>query len=138
MAESRGLKTAHDLDSKTLSQAYMAHALETLEEIRSKNPEKDVYITLGSNGVYCSSREGIFHVTLNQGYAGGVAYTSNGNPGAGDYFFGAVGFLEATRIGLPIIEKAKKGSEVALRHIGYWGELDFHVQEVSRSTLIPT
>ena len=91
---------------------------------------------MGENGAYVSGREGIAHVALRGDYAWMVRdavskYRETTNA-AGDYFFAAVAFHESFGKGMPALDIAIKASEVAIRHIGYWGPLPreaFNVRE---------
>lgn len=138
LAEMKGLKSQIDTQAtsrKEARRAYIDLALETLEDFRRLNPDKDAFITLGPHGVAFSNSEGIFQVELNPEYAARVAAANNGNPGAGDYFFANAAFSK-TFLGRSSLETAIYASKTAINHIGFWGSMPreaFRVQTLSRS-----
>lgn len=129
---SRGLEYAAQIERSM----KMDLALETLQGVRKLNPDKNAYATMGENGAYVSSKEGIAHVVLREDYAWAVRdairkYRETTNA-AGDYFFAAVAYHEVFSGGMSALDIAIKASENAIRHIGYWGPLPreaFNVRE---------
>lgn len=121
------IKSRGDCTFRAEREIKMDLALEVLKEVRALNPDKNAYVTMGENGVYVSSQDGIYHLALREDYAKLVKdvvrrhrETTNA---AGDYFFAAIALHEVFSEGMPAVDIAIKASEVAIRHIGYWGPL---------------
>lgn len=109
----------------------METALSLMEKIRTDriSPNKNMYVTLGEHGVYCSDGpKSISHVRLNEEYKEKINEKALENPrsttGAGDVFAAAVLYHEITAKGRrDIIGIAKEASCAAVRHIGYNGKI---------------
>jgi sugar/nucleoside kinase (ribokinase family) len=107
----------------------MKFALNILNEINLSKPQDKLrsYITMGKHGVYCSDEFGSYHVSLTDDYQARVDDSIKVNRGttngAGDYFFAAASLYSVKFPGLRATNISMKASEVAMRHIGYWGPL---------------
>lgn len=126
-------------------QTKMELALELMKKIRMDrlHIDRNLYVTLGKNGVYCSyGQSSLFHVRLSDEYIEKVRQTVMTNPsstnGAGDVFAAAVLYNELVGKRKPkVTEIAKKSSTAAVRHIGYGGPLPDSTFIVDRYSLAP-
>lgn len=107
-------------------QEKMGYALETIRRIRKDgiNSDKNIYVTLGKNGVYCSDKDLIFHVRLNDIYLERVQQAISKNPestnGAGDVFSASIVLQEILRKeSRPITDIAREACEASIKFIGY-------------------
>lgn len=105
-------------------QGKMEYALDTIQRLRTdKVTDKNIYVTLGENGAYCSDRNSIFHVKLNDKYAEKVqkailTRTRNIN-GAGDNFAASVVLSEVLEKEHDPVKVTLKASMAAIKYIGY-------------------
>jgi sugar/nucleoside kinase (ribokinase family) len=126
LAELHGLGYNAGIEGRT---ERMVHSLATLGQIREErlSPDKKAYVTLGSNGVYCSDKHGISHVLLDESYAEKVDKDIRKNNettnGAGDSFSAGVVFFETFFPEMSAVDIAMEASKTAIRHIGYKGPL---------------
>ncbi|MBI2657661.1 carbohydrate kinase family protein [Candidatus Woesearchaeota archaeon] len=123
--------------------AKMEMAFEMIKRIRIDgiNPDRNLYVTLGKNGVYCSYGPGsLFHVRLSDEFIEKVRQTAMANPsstnGAGDVFAAAVLYNELCAKGrFKVTDVSKKASAAAVRHIGYGEPLPDSAFIVNRYSL---
>jgi sugar/nucleoside kinase (ribokinase family) len=124
-----GIDPMSDVADRFEDELKMKFASDILNDINLLRIPNNLraYITMGKNGVYCTDDIGSHHVSLTEDYQGIVDESIKANRGttngAGDYFFAAASLYSVKSPDLHATDISIKASEVAMRHIGYWGLL---------------